>query len=87
MHHNTNTIKHSDQSGHSGAECPVFCQEEASSGAGGVPELRFGCLLLKRQSFERQVSVKERCFNWESQQSGENVDLCPETNSEDTAQW
>ena len=32
------------------------------------------------------MNRKERCLNQESWQSGEKMDLCPETNSEDSAQ-
>lgn len=51
-----------------------------------VPQLSFGCSLLKANKREARVRRKERCFNQKSRQSGEEVDSRPEINSEDSAQ-
>ena len=53
---------------------------------GNVTELKFSCSLLLSQHQEVSVSRKERCFIQKSGQSGQKVDLCPETNPEDSAQ-
>ena len=51
-----------------------------------VTKPRFSCSPLKPIIREASVSRKERCFNQESRQSGEIVDSCPETSSEDSAE-
>ena len=46
--------------------------------------LAAGCLEINTQ--ETVTDLKERCFNKKNWQSGEKVDSCPETSSEDSAQ-
>ena len=47
--------------------------------------LALGACHSKANNEEASVGSKESCFNQKSWQSGEKVDLCPETNSKDSA--
>lgn len=50
-----------------------------------MPNLGLAIWAQKPLIQETRVSRKEKCFSHKSWQSGEKVDLCPETSSDDSA--